>query len=345
MPTQLTPLEEIQYNDWKKENAPNIPDSDSLRSAFKESTGEVGSDINPVRTTAQEIVTPTFADVAKASASAGNALDTALLNMKQTGVQSSTTPEALTNLSQFLNNAKVTQGFGEKTFSFYGAGGHEGVDYSAAVGTPLHGLKGWTVESAGKGPSYYGNTITLKNTDTGEKIEFAHLNNVNVKPGEVISDDNQVIGTTGASGTRPDKQTQQAHLHVNYYDKNGVKSDVTKLAEKTVTPTTTTPKTTTQPTTQPVQQIQTAATNAAANFPIVPTATQAVKTAQTKIQQPATFISANKDQSYNGNGYLVKSGDSLSKIARDLGTTVGTLMAKNNITNANKIYSGDVIRY
>jgi len=56
-------------------------------------------------------------------------------------------------------------------------------------------------------------------------------------------------------------------------------------------------------------------------------------------------VTSNQTKPYSGNGYLIKSGDSLSKIARDLGVTVGTLMAKNNIENPNKIFAGKVLKY
>lgn len=61
--------------------------------------------------------------------------------------------------------------------------------------------------------------------------------------------------------------------------------------------------------------------------------------ATTPVNQPF------QQKPYSGNGYLIKTGDSLSKIARDLGTTVGTLMAKNNIENPNRIFAGKVLKY
>jgi len=43
--------------------------------------------------------------------------------------------------------------------------------------------------------------------------------------------------------------------------------------------------------------------------------------------------------------YTVKSGDTLSGIAQKLGTTVGNLTALNGITNPNRIYPGQTLRY
>lgn len=289
--------------------------------------------------------------------------------------------KAISNFTSFVDNGRVTQNFGAKTFGFYGPNGHEGTDYSASVGTDLHGVKGWQVTYAGKGESYYGNKIVLRNPQTGESLEFAHLNDVNVKKGDIIPDDRYVIGHTGNSGYRPDGQAQQAHLHVNYYDPNGKKADVTKLMVDN-------------------------SKNIANSFPIVPSFNQVVSNIKNKIVKPvmaaegtattpptpqgaapnykmtrqaldvinkpnASFNGptpqqvrefnagavskpknnlfpindAAKDPKYNGNGYLVKPGDSLSKISRDLGVTLGTLMAKNNIQNPNKIFSGTVLKY
>lgn len=42
--------------------------------------------------------------------------------------------------------------------------------------------------------------------------------------------------------------------------------------------------------------------------------------------------------------YVIKSGDTLSGIAKKFGTTVGELQRKNGISNANKIYAGTTIR-
>lgn len=43
--------------------------------------------------------------------------------------------------------------------------------------------------------------------------------------------------------------------------------------------------------------------------------------------------------------YTVKSGDTLSEIANKVGVSQSTLQSKNGITNANKIYAGQVLKY
>jgi nucleoid-associated protein YgaU len=43
--------------------------------------------------------------------------------------------------------------------------------------------------------------------------------------------------------------------------------------------------------------------------------------------------------------YIVRSGDTLAGIAKMFGTTVDTLVGKNNIQNKDLIYPGQVIRY
>ena len=46
----------------------------------------------------------------------------------------------------------------------------------------------------------------------------------------------------------------------------------------------------------------------------------------------------------NSSGYRIRSGDTLTSIARDLGTTVNDLVRKNGIADANKINAGDTLK-
>lgn len=287
-------------------------------------------------------------------------------------------------ISQFLDNPYVTQNFGAKTFSFYGKNGHEGTDFRASVGTNLYGIKGWNVVYAGQGESYYGNKVVLQNPETGEMLEFAHLKDVNVKEGDVVPSDKYIIGHTGNSGSRPDGQSQQAHLHVNYYTADGKKADVTALGGLAKIPNNVSDKAGAIPTVKsmlekvatklnPVKSVQAAEQQATIQNQQIQTqpATQLTSPtiyqdtgSQNKITNMAQSLATSQKQAFNsgatsnatqnkvtqqkpytGNGYLIKSGDTLSQIARDLGVTVGTLMAKNSISDPNKIYSGSVLKY
>ena len=321
--------------------------------------------------------------------------------------------------SSFIDNPYVTQQKGAKTYSFYGPGGHEGTDYRARKGSNLYGMKGWQVVFAGQGESYYGNKVVIKNPKTGEMLEFAHLNDVNVKKGDTIPNEKFIIGHTGNSGRVPNGQVQQEHLHVNYYDSSGKRADVTKIANGKPSV-----ASTAQPNGFPVPSF-----NALANKIVKPafasdgnvelngqyglngqnkpsnaynkdsnlqldgqyslrnenkpqnpnqpvmeeylvkagdslskianqygTTWQELANINPNISNPNLIYTGNKinipkttppssQKAYNGNAYLVKAGDTLSQLSRKLNTTVGSLMAKNNIKDPNKIYSGTTLKY
>lgn len=57
------------------------------------------------------------------------------------------------------------------------------------------------------------------------------------------------------------------------------------------------------------------------------------------INVPSTVTDTNKSS-----GYVVRSGDNLTSIARNLGTTVNDLVRKNNIVNPNLIYTGTKLK-
>lgn len=256
-------------------------------------------------------------------------------NQQSTGVQKMD--------MSFLDNVKLTQGFGAKTFAFYGAGGHEGDDFRAAVGTPVKGYAGWIVDFAGQGESYYGKKVVLRNPQTGESVEYAHLNNIGVKKGQVLGN-NQVIATTGNSGYRPDGQPQQAHLHVNYYSPNNKKGDFLKLAK-----------------------------NAGDNFPMIASVNSVIDKAKgivsgitnpkqisaaepiatpvgtpLKEGQPNPLLRPEQDPNQPGSyygksvgSYQIKPGDNLTNIARQFNTTVQDFQRQNpQITNPNMIRAG-----
>lgn len=125
----------------------------------------------------------------------------------------------------------ITQAYGNPN-RMYASGYHQGTDYGTPENTPLAAPPGstWEVEHAfsGAGPGSlndntnggYGNSVVLKNTATGERIRFSHLNEVNVKPGEIVQGGTQ-FGKTGSTG-----RSSGPHVDVEAYDASGKLVDV-----------------------------------------------------------------------------------------------------------------------
>ena len=108
-----------------------------------------------------------------------------------------------------------------------------GTDIAIPVGTELAvptgewkvidtktGVKGGNITDYKKTP--YGNSIFVQNTQTGEKLRFSHLSQVDVSKGDII-DTGTYIGKSGKTGN-----TTGAHLDLEYYDNNGKLADVMK---------------------------------------------------------------------------------------------------------------------
>lgn len=82
---------------------------------------------------------------------------------------------------------------------------HNGVDYSAAVGTPIWAVADGTVTKAGyEGAS--GNLVCLRHMNSFETC-YAHLSRINVKRGQRVSQ-KQVIAYSGNTG-----RSTGPHLH------------------------------------------------------------------------------------------------------------------------------------
>ena len=304
--------------------------------------------------------------------------------------------------NNFIDNPNITQKFGEKTFAFYGANGHEGTDFHAEVGTNLYGMKGWKVIDAGRADRAYGNHIVIQNPQTGEMLEFDHLKDATVQKGDTILSDKQIIGHTGNSGYRPDGQPQEAHLHVNYYTADGKKHDVTSMADNiqknpissAIGSVTDTFKNMFVP--QPAQAQENVADSSATiktktpqeswadkqtaiangmvlkgnyagksqgTYQIKPGDTLSALAKQYKVAvtdftranptitnpnmiRAGATINVPSSPAASGSGnYVVRSGDNLSTIAKNLGTTTSELARKNNIVNPNLIYTGTTLKY
>jgi murein DD-endopeptidase MepM/ murein hydrolase activator NlpD len=99
---------------------------------------------------------------------------------------------------------------------------HRGIDLPARIGTPVFAADDGLVEHATdewqSGFSGYGRVVVLRHGgDNGPRSLYAHLDTVEVEPGEVV-EEGERIGTVGVSKfSRADKTgsftTSRAHLH------------------------------------------------------------------------------------------------------------------------------------
>ncbi|HTX89331.1 MAG TPA: M23 family metallopeptidase [Bacteroidales bacterium] len=91
---------------------------------------------------------------------------------------------------------------------------HEGIDFSAPVGTEVYATGNGTVEMAGRDQGGYGNEIII-NHGYNYKTVYAHLSRIFVKEGEKILR-GQIIGYVGNTG-----KSTSPHLHYEVR-KNGI---------------------------------------------------------------------------------------------------------------------------
>jgi murein DD-endopeptidase MepM/ murein hydrolase activator NlpD len=100
---------------------------------------------------------------------------------------------------------------------------HLGVDYAAAVGTPVRSVGDGVVEFAGV-QNGYGNVVKIKHQGQISTV-YAHLSRINVRVGQSIAQ-SQTIGLVGMTGwaTGP-------HLHFEYRV-NGVYQDPQTIARR-----------------------------------------------------------------------------------------------------------------
>lgn len=70
--------------------------------------------------------------------------------------------------------------------------------------------------------SGYGNSVLVRNAQTGEMLRYSHLSKVGVQPGQVLKG-GQVLGATGATGN-----VTGPHLNLEYYTPQGTIGNVLK---------------------------------------------------------------------------------------------------------------------
>ena len=94
---------------------------------------------------------------------------------------------------------------------------HNGVDYTTATGVPITTNIPMTVVGAGV-QNGYGNIVTLRD-GSGNTYKYAHLDQMTVKPGQVIPPDT-LIGYVGNTG-----ESTGSHLHFEAANAAGVSKD------------------------------------------------------------------------------------------------------------------------
>ncbi|MFA5942173.1 MAG: peptidoglycan DD-metalloendopeptidase family protein [Candidatus Paceibacterota bacterium] len=126
----------------------------------------------------------------------------------------------------FGNLFCITQYFGNTAFStanpqIYNGKGHNAIDISAPIGTPLYAARGGTVLATGntdlvRGCYSFGKWVMITHAN-GLSTLYSHLSSIDVGKGQQVST-GQLIGLSGMTGyaTGP-------HLHFGVYATDGVK--------------------------------------------------------------------------------------------------------------------------
>ncbi|MDE6085411.1 MAG: M23 family metallopeptidase [Muribaculaceae bacterium] len=118
---------------------------------------------------------------------------------------------------------QMASGYGRRVDPIYGTVRfHEGMDFSAPIGTPVYATGDGVVKVAGRGMSGYGNVVDIDH-GFNYMTRYAHLDQVLVKPGQEVKR-GDLIGKVGNTG-----KSTGSHLHyevrlkgvpqnpVNYY--------------------------------------------------------------------------------------------------------------------------------
>ena len=124
-------------------------------------------------------------------------------------------------LSWPLDNVFITQLFGKTVSSkrLYTSGSHSGVDFRAAVGTPVKAMAAGTVVGVGdtdiycKGASF-GKWVFIK-YDNGLSSTFGHLSVISSVAGQQVKT-GDIVGMSGNTG-----HSTGPHLHVTVYASQG----------------------------------------------------------------------------------------------------------------------------
>ncbi len=122
-----------------------------------------------------------------------------------------------------LNEIFITQKFGKTVDSkrLYTSGTHNGVDFRAAVGTPVKATLDGTITATGDTDkacpnASYGKWVLIKHSN-GLSTLYGHLSLISVSAGETVKT-GQMIGYSGKTG-----YSTGPHLHLTVYATQGMK--------------------------------------------------------------------------------------------------------------------------
>jgi murein DD-endopeptidase MepM/ murein hydrolase activator NlpD len=105
------------------------------------------------------------------------------------------------------NLKQMASGFGYRTDPFTKARKfHEGMDFSAKIGTPIFATGDGVVARADNGVSGYGNHIVIRH-GFGYETLYGHLSKYNCRPGQSVKR-GDIIGYVGSTG-----RSEGPHLH------------------------------------------------------------------------------------------------------------------------------------
>jgi len=111
-------------------------------------------------------------------------------------------------------DGRLSSGFGRRTDPITGRFSmHNGLDFAAPRGTPIHAVGAGVVTFAARNGAY-GNMVEI-NHGNGLKTRYAHASELKVSKGDLVQK-GQEIATVGSTG-----RSTGAHLHLEVY-KNGM---------------------------------------------------------------------------------------------------------------------------
>ncbi len=125
-----------------------------------------------------------------------------------------------------LDKVLITQRFGRTTASgrLYLSGSHSGMDFRAAIGTPVYAVADGIVKGIGNtddacpGTSF-GKWVFIEHDGLGLSTTYGHLSRFKVKPGQRVKK-GQLIAYSGNTG-----HTTGPHLHLTVYATKGVNGE------------------------------------------------------------------------------------------------------------------------
>lgn len=230
-----TPIERLQARSNRSIFRPNLVDSkiDLLSNEIAQNDANLAAQMEAISRARQSQNQPTE-DLTLDFDQTSSQLSGVQMPQSQGVVSPQSGSDQVATQSEVIaGDPRITQRFGQKSkYDVFSGGVNYGVDFAVKEGTPLALPPGqWQVVdsfSGAKGRGFignktnkgYGNSVLVKNTQTGETLRFSHLKGVSVLPGKVYRG-GTVLGTSGATGN-----VTGAHLDLEYRDSSGRIADV-----------------------------------------------------------------------------------------------------------------------